>query len=75
MTIKEGIRALMTSNIMLLAQYAARDIPDINCMCLRFRSRSPMMKVIMAAGIKAKLIETKNTMKKGLIPLRLDLIT
>jgi hypothetical protein len=34
-----------------------------------------MMKVIMAAGIKAKLIETKNTMKKGLIPLRLDLIT
>ena len=42
-------------------------------MCLRFRSRSPMMKVIIAAGMSAKEMDTKNTMKKGEVPLRLFL--
>jgi len=46
-------------------------MPEINYMCFRFLSRSPMMKVIMAAGIRAKEIDTKNTMKKGDVPFRL----
>ena len=66
-----GINALRTSKIMLLIQYAERLIPDISYICFRFLSLSPIMKVIMAAGIRAKEIDTKNTMKKGDVPFRL----
>ena len=42
-------------------------------MCFRFLSLSPIMKVIIAAGISAKEMDTKNTMKNGEVPLRLFL--
>ena len=61
--ITPGRRAFTISKIMLLIQYAAKLIPLISYMCFRFFSRSPIMTLIIAAGMRAKLIDTKNTIK------------
>ncbi len=66
MAIAEGIIPLHISKIKLLAQYAGRDMPDINCICLRFFSLSLRTKDMTTAGINAKPIETTNAMKKPL---------
>ena len=64
MTITEGIIPLMMSKIMLLIQYAGRDIPDISCMCFKLFSRSFNINETTTAGIKAKPTETTKEMKK-----------
>lgn len=69
----EGTSALIISNIMLFIQYAVKLIPLMSYMCLRFCSLSTKMKPIIAAGINEKLIETKNTMKKGEVPFNVFL--
>ena len=63
MTITEGIIPLMMSKIMLLIQYAVRDIPDINCMCFKLFSLSFNINETTTAGIKAKPMETTKAMK------------
>lgn len=66
MTIALGIMLLTMSKQKLLIQYVKRSSPLISYICLTFFSLSLRIKLITAAGIKAKPIDTTNTMK---IPL------
>ncbi len=63
MVMAQGIIALTMSKMMFEIQYAEMFKPEIICICLRFFSLSFSIKLITEAGIRAKPIDTTNTMK------------
>lgn len=73
MTIALGIIALTISKHRLLIQYADKSSPLMSCIYLTFFSLSFRMKLITAAGIRAKPIDTTNTIKMPLADAALSL--